>query len=524
MSQPGGPQDKGTPQSPSSIQQKGSNNTPVVAADKKASKPKESNRIFMTVDQKVNAQNFQSNYISTTKYSALTFLPLSLLGQFQRYANIYFLAMAVIQCFPAISPISPVSSIAPLIFVISLSILREGFEDLTRHKSDLELNASKTARYSCGGWEVCDWKDVLVGDLIRVKNGEFFPADMILIRSSDPEGNCNIQTSSLDGEKNLKPRNAVTETQASIENPNLIRIAAQLELEPPNSDLYQCSGTMCIGGDQKIPLTVKNLLLRGALLKNTDWIVGIVGYTGKDTNIMKNAEESKPKQSQIEVKVNNLIILILCFQLVICLVAGVWGGIWYAKYMHEYSPYFRIFPTPGQAGKEGVYLFFTMMILTGTMIPISLIVSLEMVKLVQAMFINNDEDMYFAENDRHCKVFTSSLNEELGQIEFIFSDKTGTLTCNKMEFKNCVIGDTLYGEEVSDQPQMDSKPARPQPLQMRNESHIEGSKPQEAEHVVFNFYDQRITALKNGKVGEDGPSNIKLFYKKDASLTQPVVE
>src|SRR3990167_3524378 len=347
---------------------------------------------------------------------------------------------------------------------------------------------------------------------------------MILIRSSDPEGNCNIQTSSLDGEKNLKPRNAVTETQASIENPNLMRIAAQLELEPPNSDLYQCSGTMCIGGDQKIPLTVKNLLLRGALLKNTDWIVGIVGYTGKDTNIMKNAEESKPKQSQIEVKVNNLIILILCFQLVICLVAGVWGGIWYAKYMHEYSPYFRIFPTPGQAGKEGVYLFFTMMILTGTMIPISLIVSLEMVKLVQAMFINNDEDMYFAENDRHCKVFTSSLNEELGQIEFIFSDKTGTLTCNKMEFKNCVIGDTLYGEEVSDQPQMDSKPARPPPLQMRNESHIEGSKPQEAEHVVFNFYDQRITALKNGKVGEDGPSNIKLFYKKDASLTQPVVE
>ena len=483
----------------------------------------EANRIFMTVDQKINSPKFESNYISTTKYSALTFLPLSLLGQFQRYANIYFLAMAVIQCFPAISPISPVSSIAPLIFVISLSILREGFEDLTRHKSDLEVNASKTARYSCGGWEVCDWRDVLVGDLIRVKNGEFFPADMILIRSSDPEGNCNIQTSSLDGEKNLKPRNAVTELQASIENPNIMRVAAEIELEPPNSDLYQCSGTMCIGGDQKIPLTVKNLLLRGAVLKNTDWIVGIVGYTGKDTKIMKNAEESKQKQSQIEVKVNNLIILILCFQLTICVIAGIWGGVWYGKNMDKYSEYFRIYPTPGQAGKEGVYLFFTMMILTGTMIPISLIVSLEMVKLVQAMFINNDEDMYFAENDRHCKVFTSSLNEELGQIEFIFSDKTGTLTCNKMEFKNCVIGETMYGEPVNDKPQ-ESLPARPAPLQMRNASHIEGSKPQEAEHVTFNFYDERITALKTGKVGGDGPASIKLFYKNDTKMTQPVVE
>ena len=173
--------------------------------------PKTMPRKFTAANSVYNSNTFEMNYISTTKYNAYSFLPICLLGQFKRYANIYFLVMAVIQCFPAISPINPISSIAPLVFVISLSVLREGFEDLSRHRSDLELNSSKSARYVKGTWTVCDWKDIIIGDFVKVSDGDFFPADLICIRSSDPEGNCFIQTSSLDGEKNLKPRMAVTE-------------------------------------------------------------------------------------------------------------------------------------------------------------------------------------------------------------------------------------------------------------------------------------------------------------------------
>lgn len=406
-------------------------------------------RLVIIGNSEENKFKYESNYISTTHYTFYNFFFKALLLQFKRYANIYFLAMAILQSIPRISPLNPLASIAALAFVIGLSMLREALEDYSRYKSDIELNSSKAWKYEDGGWKRFEWKDIYVGDLIKVFKDDFFPADLILLGSSHEEGVAHIQTSSLDGEKNLKPRLSFRSTQSLIGNGDVMRVIGAMDLPPPNSNLYDARGTISIGGDPKLNIGDKNFMLRGAILKNTDWIVGVCAYTGKDTKIMKNAEDAKHKQSSVEKMTNNLILFIFALQLLICLVVAIFSANWISKNRVKYQ---KLIKYKTASGKDesiillGIYSFGTLLVLTNSMIPISLIISSEFVKLAQAYFINCDNEMYNAESDRNSKVFTSSLNEELGQIEFIFSDKTGTLTCNKMEFKMCIIGDVLYGD------------------------------------------------------------------------------
>jgi phospholipid-transporting ATPase len=92
----------------------------------------------------------------------------------------------------------------------------------------------------------------------------------------------------------------------------------------------------------------------------------------------------------------------------------------------------------------------TFIILYNNLIPISLIVTMEVVKFQQAQLINSDLDMYYAKTDTPALCRTSSLVEELGQIEYVFSDKTGTLTCNEMEFRCCSIGGIAFADVVDE--------------------------------------------------------------------------
>jgi magnesium-transporting ATPase (P-type) len=159
---------------------------------------------------------------------------------------------------------------------------------------------------------------------------------------------------------------------------------------------------------------------------------------------MRNADKAKFKQSNIERITNKLIVLILLFQILVSAVSAIGNSVWDYLYGkdHEYI-YF-----PYDHNLDGFLTFLTYIVLNNTMIPISLIVSLEIVKAVQGYLIQEDKEMYCVEKKKAPKVFTSSINEELGQVQYIFSDKTGTLTCNKMVFKLCVIGNELFGDKT----------------------------------------------------------------------------
>ena len=362
-------------------------------------------------------KSFPTNFISTSKYTLLTFLPIALLLQFRRYANVYFLITAILQTIPQISPLTPATAWIPLIFVLGLSMVREGIEDYNRHKSDLELNSMICSVYREGSFQKIQWADVIVGDICLVEEQETFPADLVVLATSFANGNCYIETSSLDGEKNLKPKLAPKETSDKFVkhgNKSIFRLEGKINCEAPNPSLHSFTGTFNMK-NMKVSLGVKQLLLRGAVLKNTKWILGIATYTGLESRIMLNSNPSRYKQSQIERRTNNLILLILCFQMICCLICAVAAGYFYMN--KEGAPF--IYLLRGSA-LEGFLSDFTYFLLINTMIPISLIVSLEMVKMLQAFFIEGDMDLYDVEKNRYARVFTTSINEELGQIEYIF--------------------------------------------------------------------------------------------------------
>ena len=166
-------------------------------------------------------------------------------------------------------------------------------------------------------------------------------------------------------------------------------------------------------------------------------------YTGRNTKIMLNSQDHRNKMSQIEIKVNRLLIIIFAFQVVLCLVCAVCYGV---ETNRQISSGYWYLETPSNVAVSSLLVFFSYLVLFNTMIPISLIVSLEIVKTIQAMFIQNDVLLFSKLRSRGCKVYSASLNEELGQVEYVFTDKTGTLTLNIMEFKIAVIGENMYGE------------------------------------------------------------------------------
>ena len=399
-----------------------------------------------------------NNKIDTTKYNIITFLPKALILQFVRLANIYFLFSAILNCIPQISPLSPATAVVPIIIVLSVSIIREGIEDYNRAKLDKEQNNELTSSYNNGNWENTTSGKLHLGEIVEVLQEEPFPADLILLDSELPEGICYIETGTLDGEKTLKQKESPKETKGKFndneEKVKEFELEGKIIADYPNPELYQLNGKMHLKfktmnttreEEYNIPLDAKQLLLKGAKLKNTRWILGIVLYTGHNCKIMKNAKEPKTKFSSVEALMNRGLVSIFIVQTILCFLAAILRGTYYRGEMSLSNSEPKSFVyLDGSHAKESILNFFTYLLLLNTLIPISLIITLEVVKLIQGLFMKSDHYSYSKIRKKWLTPNSVSLNEECGLVDYIFSDKTGTLTCNKMEFKYCVIGDVCY--------------------------------------------------------------------------------
>uniref|UniRef100_A0A8C6ZKS8 Phospholipid-transporting ATPase n=1 Tax=Nothoprocta perdicaria TaxID=30464 RepID=A0A8C6ZKS8_NOTPE len=371
---------------------------------------------------------FCNNHVSTAKYNIITFLPRFLYSQFRRAANAFFLFIALLQQIPDVSPTGRYTTLVPLLFILAVAAVKEIIEDIVILRN--------------GAWEIVHWEKVAVGEVVKVTNGEHLPADLISLSSSEPQAMCYIETSNLDGETNLKIRQGLPLTSDIKDIESLTRLSGRIECESPNRHLYDFVGNIRLDGHGTVPLGSDQILLRGAQLRNTQWVHGIVVYTGHDTKLMQNSTSPPLKMSNVERITNIQILILFCILIAMSLICSIGSAIWNRR--HTGRDWYLDLKYGG-ASNFGLN-FLTFIILFNNLIPISLLVTLEVVKFIQAYFINWDIDMRYEPTDTAAMARTSNLNEELGQVKYIFSDKTGTLTCNVMQFKKCTIAGVAYGQ------------------------------------------------------------------------------
>ncbi|ORY67355.1 P-type ATPase-like protein [Pseudomassariella vexata] len=538
-------------------------------------------------------QRFPRNKIRTAKYTPLSFIPKNLWLQFQNVANIFFLFLVILVIFPIFGGTNPGLNAVPLIFIITVTAVKDAVEDYRRTILDNDLNNAGVHRLV--GWEnvnveadnvstwrkikkasskffgtlwraiesmwkkdpntssmagISDsrpsiettithrrsmmsprtdrtsfvsvrediqmtpvpsplprpdalqtpdprpasglshntveaetlervkgdllnhdkspsgrarfhkdaWKNLVVGDFVRLHSDEEIPADVIVLSTSDTDGACYVETKNLDGETNLKVRQALRCGRSIKHARDCERAEFSIESEGAQPNLYKYSGA--INWQQKVnnkvrdmsePISIDNLLLRGCNLRNTDWVLGVVIFTGHDTKIMMNAGVTPTKRARIARELNFNVLCNFGILLIMCLISGIVNGISWGK-TDASTQWFEYGSVAGsdRPALTGFITFWAAVIVFQNLVPISLYISLEIVRTLQAIFIYNDVEMYYEPIDQPCVPKSWNISDDMGQIEYIFSDKTGTLTQNVMEFKKATINGQPYGEAYTE--------------------------------------------------------------------------
>ncbi|KAK2466656.1 hypothetical protein APHAL10511_000914 [Amanita phalloides] len=453
---------------------------------------------------------YTPNQVITSKYNLITFIPRNLLEQFRRVANLFFLAIAVIQFFRVFSTIAPGVAILPLAFIVAVTALKDGYEDFKRHQADSRVNQSTAWVLVGGGWTnpnavkpksktfikgllgndlsgsakkgkkgkkahgyqlndvqfddkyeqyagIIDdktarphwkrvlWEDVRVGDFLKLEDGDFLPADMMICSTSEEEDVAFVETKNLDGETNLKSRHAVPSlvhlrTAADCVNAG----SFQINCDRPDTDLYRFNANVERDGE-KTAVDSSTTLLRGTVLRNTNWLIGIVLFTGLDTKIVLNSGNTPSKRSRVEREMNPQVFLNLGLMALMALVCAIVDAVLEQRLYPKGAPWlYDDNKSDNNPQINGLITFFYAILTFQDIVPISLYISIEFVRVVQAAFIYLDPHIWYQKTDQPTIARTWNLSDDLGQIEYVFSDKTGTLTQNSMVFRQCSIGGKAY--------------------------------------------------------------------------------
>ncbi|KHN99959.1 P-type ATPase [Metarhizium album ARSEF 1941] len=423
--------------------------------------------------------SYISNNVRTCRYTVWDFIPKQLFFQFTRVGNFYFLCVGVPQMIPGLSTTGSYTTILPLLFFILLSIAKEGYDDFRRHRLDKVENANfatvlgredyctakpkplrllnrlnpfhieTTAKcrpvadeeFEGIRWVSTRWSNIKVGDVVRLSRDDPIPADLVLLHSDGENGLTYVDTMALDGETNLKTKQVCHALEGCSTIQGIANTKAEFVVEDPNPELFNFDGRVTMNG-KAVPLTLNDVIYRGSVMRNTTSATGIVINTGEECKVRMNSNQHPRAKKPALEKVVNMVVITLAAYVVI-LSVGVSMG--YVKWKGDYE---QLAWYLDRATVPFYQIIIAFIIMFNNVIPLALYISLEIVKIGQLLLLNSDIEMYHDESDTPARCNTNTILENLGQVGYIFSDKTGTLTDNIMKFRKLSVAGTVWLHEM----------------------------------------------------------------------------
>ena len=396
-----------------------------------------------------NNKKFGNNAVKTTKYNIITLFPKNLFYQLCRASNIYFLVVCILNCL-SFSPKEPISMIATFSFVLIFTMGKDAVLDYGRHLQDEKSNSRICHIFSEERWKKEKCFKIIPGNIVKIKEDEECSCDILIIKSSNENGYLFVDTKNLDGESNLKEKYVIENLKNMEINANELAILkGNIITSSSDENLNEWEGQLNFNNLKDIYCTMDNMMLKGTILKNTEYIIGIVIYAGHQTKIMKNSHKPEPKVSKMIKTMDKLLYSLFAFTLLLCLICAILCNRFLENNGKNYDYIFINYKNKTNINKaKKILIYFIIFFIDYyQIIPISLYVCMEIIKMFQNILIFYDFEMYDLINDKPAESRESGIIEQLGQIDFLFSDKTGTLTMNQMEFKKCFINGKVYGVE-----------------------------------------------------------------------------